>query len=145
MFWQPATRIDHIASNFQVNQYSKIRNGLHVNAAESKDPGFTNPFWKVQPLIDQIRKVCLELPKEEFNSVDEQMVSFTGSAPAKQFVPKKPCPEDLKNFVICGSSERAVDFELYCGKGTGISREHKKLGLGGLLVMWLCVKYPKEL
>ena len=57
--------------------------------------------------------------------------------PAKQFSKNKPNPVGLKNFVMCGKSGRAHDFELYQEKDTGISAEHKYLGLGGSIVMRL--------
>lgn len=47
-------------------------------------------------------------------------------------------------WVICGASGRALDFELYAGKGTGYSKEHKNLGLGGSIVMRLCETVPKN-
>ena len=58
------------------------------------------------------------------------MISFEGRAPAKQFLANKPNPIGLKNFVLCGKSGRALDFELYQGAGTSISEKYKELGLG---------------
>ena len=69
--------------------------------------------------------------------IDEQMIPFTGRAPAKQFVKGKPSPEGLKNFVSCGKSGIAYDFIIYQGKGTGIDKKYKALGLGGSVVKTL--------
>ena len=147
MYWETSTRNDRIADCMTRDiffRFFNLRNTLHINANPRREPDDTNPFWKVQPLLDAIRKACLKLPREEYYSVDEPMISFTGSAPAKQHIPKKPCPEGLKNFVICGISGRGLDFEMYCGKGTGISEEYKTLGLGGSVVMRLCESVPKH-
>ena len=89
------------------------------------------------PLIEAVRQKCVSLVREEYLSIDEQMIPFTGRAPAKQFVKGKPSPEGLKNLVCCGKSGIAYDFILYQGKGTGIDKKYKTLGLGGSVVKTL--------
>ncbi|KAL3243190.1 hypothetical protein MRX96_020655 [Rhipicephalus microplus] len=71
------------------------------------------------------------------------MIPFTGIVAAKQFVRNKPNPEEVKVFLRCSSSAVARDFEIYQGKGTGTSAEHKHLGLGGSIVMRLVEGLPK--
>ncbi|KAH8027388.1 hypothetical protein HPB51_005154 [Rhipicephalus microplus] len=71
------------------------------------------------------------------------MVPFTGCIAAKQFVKEKPSPEGVKVFVRCSFDGLAHDFELYQGKGTGASKEHSHLGLGGSVVMRLVEHIPK--
>ena len=75
------------------------------------------------------------------------MIPFEETAPAKQFVTNKPNPIGLKNFVFCGKSGRALDFELYQGAGSGIPEKYKKLalGLGGSIVLRLSGTIPKRL
>lgn len=126
-----------------LSRFFKLRNNLHVVSQREPPPGNTNRFWKVDPVVKAVRKRCLELQPEEYNSVDEQMIPFTGRAPAKQFVKNKPNPVGIKNFVICGKSGKAHDFELYQGKGTGISEEHKSLGLGASVVLRLAENIPR--
>ena len=82
----------------------------------------------------------VEQPPEEFNSIDEQMIPFHGMMPARQYVKNKPNPVGLKNYVRCGKSGRAYDFEFYEGAGTGIKYRH--LGLGGSVVMRLTECLP---
>ncbi|KAH8035585.1 hypothetical protein HPB51_007768 [Rhipicephalus microplus] len=71
------------------------------------------------------------------------MVPFTGRIAAKQFVKGKPNPEGVKVFVRCSFDGLAHDFEFYQGKGTGVSKEHAHLGLGGSVVMRLVESLPK--
>jgi len=146
MYWNHITRVDRIASAMPVNRFQKIRNNLHINSAKDPDPNDCNKFWKIQPLVDCIRRRCMELPREEYCSVDEQMIPFQGRAPAKQFVANKPNPIGLKNFVLCGKSGRALDFELYQGAGTGIPDKYKDLclGLGASIVLRLSETLPKQ-
>ena len=67
------------------------------------------------------------------------MILFEGRAPAQLFV---------ANFVLCGKSGRALDFELYQGAGSGIPEKDKKLalGLGGSIYLSYLLSetvYPK--
>uniref|UniRef100_A0A2C9K6K3 PiggyBac transposable element-derived protein domain-containing protein n=1 Tax=Biomphalaria glabrata TaxID=6526 RepID=A0A2C9K6K3_BIOGL len=143
MYWQKPTRVDAVADAMTVNRYLLLRQNIHIFAEQTPPPG-SNKFWKVQPLIDAVRARCLQLPREEFSAVDEQMIPFTGRVPAKQFIKSKPNPVGVKNFVICGKSGRAIDFELYQGAGTGISAENKHLGLGASVVLRLAETIPQN-
>ncbi|XP_065665356.1 piggyBac transposable element-derived protein 3-like [Hydra vulgaris] len=143
MYWQRATRVNAVADVMPVNRYFQLRNSIRINADPNPEQG-TNKFWKVQPLINTVRSRCLKLPREEYNSVDKQMIPFTGRVPAKQYIRGKPNPVGVKNFVVCYTSGRADDFELYQGAGTGISEEHKHLGLGASIVLRLSETTPQH-
>ncbi|KAH8019540.1 hypothetical protein HPB51_019967 [Rhipicephalus microplus] len=127
-----------------VKRFFKIRGALHISDAnEERDPNSQDKFWKVRPLLEAVRSRCLQLVPLEQNSIDEQMVPFTGRIAAKQFVKGKPNPEGVKVFVRCSFDGLAHDFEFYQGKGTGVSKEHAHLGLGGSVVMRLVESLPK--
>ncbi|KAG0416758.1 hypothetical protein HPB47_006164 [Ixodes persulcatus] len=142
MYWQPATQIPSVSEAMGVNRFFKLRSALHVTETSSPRAP-TDKFWKVRPVLDAVRQRCLELAPSENNSIDEQMIPFTGRVAAKQFLRNKPNPEGVKVFVRCSSDGMANDFELYQGKGTGTSLEHKHLGLGGSIVMRLVEHLPK--
>ena len=99
-----------------------MRTSLHIVSLRDQPEHESNKFWKVSPLIEAERQKCLSLVREEYLSIDEQMVPFTGRALAKQFVKGKHSPEGRKNLVCCGKSGIAYDFILYQGKGTGIEK-----------------------
>ena len=99
-----------------------MRTLLHIVSLRDKPEHETNKLWKVYPLIEAVRQKCLSLVREEYLSIDVQMIPFTGRATAQQFVKGKPSLEDLKNLVCCGKSGIAYDFILYQGKGTGIDK-----------------------
>ena len=75
------------------------------------------------------------------------MIPLQGKAPAKQFVANKPNLIGLKNFALCGKSDKALDFELYQGAGTDIPEKYKhlSLGLGASIVLWLSKTLPKHM
>ena len=91
-----------------------------------------------------MRNGCRALEPEEFNSIDEQMISFHGRCPARQYIKNKPNSVGIKSFARCGKSGKAYDFELYQGAGTGISVEHTYLGLGGSIIMHLVENIPQN-
>ncbi|KAJ8353120.1 hypothetical protein SKAU_G00206870 [Synaphobranchus kaupii] len=81
----------------------------------------------------------MEITPEEYNSVDEQMVSFRGTgSPIRQYVKGKPHPWGLKIWARCSSSGLLCDFDVYQG-GTG---KKTTLGMGGDVVVKLCETLP---
>lgn len=66
------------------------------------------------------------------------------TCPARQYVPSKPNPVGLKNFVLSSSEGLVLDFIIYTGKGTVCEADTKELGLGGALVKRLLDTVPKE-
>ena len=110
MYWQRATRIHSIADCMQRDRFSKLRNH------------FTS------------------LPREASVSIDEQMISFTGRCPSRQYVLRKPKPTGLKNFVLAGASGLVLDFELYQGAGIfdRYDIDGKKARQGSGAVLRLC-------
>ncbi|KAH9377484.1 hypothetical protein HPB48_006255 [Haemaphysalis longicornis] len=103
-----------------------------------------NRLFRVEPIIDAFRKACLELPRPEVLSVDEQMIPFSGRCPARQYVPSKPNPVGLKNFVLSSSDGLVLDFLIYTGKGTVPDADMKELGLGGAVVKRLLETVPTD-
>ncbi|XP_070385990.1 piggyBac transposable element-derived protein 3-like [Dermacentor albipictus] len=144
MYWQASTRIPAIAESMTAKRFFRIRAALHITDSNApRDPASQDKFWKVRPVIEAIRSRCLQLEPLEHNSIDEQMIPFTGRVPAKQFVKGKPNPEGVKVFLRCSADGLAHDLELYQGKGTGVSAQHAHLGLGGSVVMRLVEAMPK--
>ena len=72
------------------------------------------------------------------------MIPFQGRVPGRQYVKNKPNPVGVKLLVHCGRSGMAYDFELYQGKDTGVSEDHKDLGLGESIVMRFIENLPER-
>lgn len=44
---------------------------------------------KLRPFLEILRSTCLQLPNEESQCIDEQMIPFKGRNQRKQYLPKK--------------------------------------------------------
>lgn len=137
MYWQTSYIIALVADTMPQKRFLQLYANLAATSNEVPPANNTNKYWKVQPVVQAIRSACRSLPPEENYSIDEQMIPFHGRVPARQYVKGKPNPVGIKSFVRCGKSGKAYDFELYQGKGTGVSQDFRHLGLGGSVVMRL--------
>lgn len=119
MYWARKPRVaqiaDHITRDmfFQIRSNLTTRNYLYVTEDEKN----TNKFWKIAPVIDSVRRGCLENPRCQDVSMDEQMIPFHGQTRMRQYVRGKPNPVGLKNFVATAPDGLPLDFFLYQGKG----------------------------
>uniref|UniRef100_A0A6P7FSU9 PiggyBac transposable element-derived protein 3-like n=1 Tax=Diabrotica virgifera virgifera TaxID=50390 RepID=A0A6P7FSU9_DIAVI len=103
MYWQSNFRLPVVADTMSRNRFFTLRTNFHVED-ENRVPNENkkkNKLWKVQPMIDFIRKRCREIERPPGNySIDEQMIPFLGRCELKQYVKNKPRPVGLKNFVM---------------------------------------------
>lgn len=89
-----------------------------------KPENYEDKLYKVRPIIESVRRRCLELKLEEQLCVDEQIVPFTGHLSIKQYIKGKPCPWGVKIFVLCGKSGLAYDLIPYQGKTTNLDEDN---------------------
>lgn len=123
-------------------RFFKLRAALHVTDSNAPRDPIPDKFWKVKPIIDAVRSRYLQLEPLADSCIDEQILSFTGMVAAKQFIHSKPNTEDVKVFVRCSADGMAHDFELYQGKGAGVSLDRTYLGLRGSVVRRLMEHLP---
>lgn len=141
MYWSKSFKIPLIANTMGRNRFFKIRNYLHVvnNLDVSDEERKLDKLWKVRPIITSFHNAVLRLPREENVSIDEQMIPFSGKVSIRQYVPRKPNPTGLKNYVLASKNGTILDFEIYQGKTTNFPEDTEKenLGAGGRAVLRL--------
>ncbi|XP_022195556.1 piggyBac transposable element-derived protein 3-like [Nilaparvata lugens] len=147
-YWESTFKVPIIANAFPRDRYFNIRSAIHVvndndvtQAMKDEDR-----LWKVRPLVDKFRTAVLQIPRQEDASIDEQMIPFTGHVGFRQFVPRKPNPTGLKDYVLSSKDGLILDFEVYQGKNTTRLHPevegHLKLGTGGRAVLQLAETCP---
>jgi len=122
------------------SESNPISKSSATSTSELKDK-----LYKVRPIIESVRKRCLQLEVERDLSVDEQIIPFTGKIGIKQYIRGKPCPWGIKVYVLCGKSGQAYDFLFYQGKSTEINKETlTKFGHGASVVLHLIERISKS-
>lgn len=138
MYWSNALRFPVIAERFTRDRFFKLRQSIKVVIDDDipDDLRGSDKFWKVRPFLDRILKGCRSQARPECVSIDEQMIPFTGSCPYRQYLPMKPNPVGMKNFVCASAEGIMLDFELYQGADalTAQVQDPGELGLGGLVI-----------
>ena len=141
MYWMRKTKFEAISDAISRDRFFKIRSCLKVvsDADVPDEVKAGDRLWKLRPLLDCIREGCVRLPRPKEVSIDEQMIPFSGKSSLKQFMPGKPNPEGLKNFVAATSDGLILDFEIYQGKRlcTRSDPDGKEWYLGESVVMRL--------
>jgi len=147
MFRASITRVPRIADTISCNRYLKLRNNIKVvhDVAVSEEEKKSDKLWKLRPLLHAVRQGCLQQKRGTKVSIDEQMIPFSGTTKLKQYVPNKPHPVGLKNFVLANPNGLVLDFRIYAGKETfaDVPVKNEKLGLGGRAVVCLTQTVPK--
>lgn len=77
MYCASSTHVDAIEGNMARDCFFKIQNMLHV-ADNPQDQTPNDTLWKVRPLLEEIRKASLLIPRSKVCFVDEQMILFIG-------------------------------------------------------------------
>uniref|UniRef100_A0A3Q1ESY7 PiggyBac transposable element-derived protein domain-containing protein n=1 Tax=Acanthochromis polyacanthus TaxID=80966 RepID=A0A3Q1ESY7_9TELE len=138
-YWENDTRCPMVDDIMSRNRFQYLLATLHfTDNTDVSDRQAEDKCWKVRPWLDMFRKQCLDITREEQNSIDEQMVSFRGTI--RQYVKGKPHPCGLKIWSRCSSSGILCDFAVYEG-GTG---KNSLLGMGGDVVVRLCETLPSD-
>ena len=94
-------------------------------------------FWKVRPVVERVRQGCLKIHRPKCVPINEQMIPFSGSCPFRQYIPNKPNPVGIKNFVMASVDGLMLDFDIHQGVKC---LEQQNLWV---LVQWFLLDYLK--
>lgn len=137
-YWSKALRFPAITEKFTRDRFFRLRNSLKVLIDDDvpEDLKTCDQFWKVRPFLNRILEGCKSQARPEYVSVDEQMIPFRGACPHQHYLPMKPNPVSMKNFVYATADGIVMDFEIYQGANAVREQveESEDLGLGGLVL-----------
>ena len=142
-YWEEATQVPQVANAMSRNRFLRIARYLHfcdnlsVTSEEKK-----SKLWKIDPILNVLRKKFLSVTPEERHAVDEMIIPYKGkTSPVRQYLPKKPHKWGFKVWSRCGESGYLYNFIVYQGKEDSLSSD-KDLGIIGSTVMKLCEGIP---
>ncbi|XP_026323631.1 piggyBac transposable element-derived protein 3-like [Hyposmocoma kahamanoa] len=143
LYWSRELCVPLVKDTMTRDRFFELRNHLHFadNTATRVDG---DKLWKIRPMLSNILKKCHSLPRSMHMSIDEQMVPFSGRCDYRQYVPSKPNPLGLKNFVLATRDGLVLDFEIYVGSCTIPQVDMAVLGLGAGVVKLLCRTVDKN-
>lgn len=102
---QPLATELHTTDFFKLRQHLKVLIDFDISEEFRK----VERFGKIRPFMNQMLNVCLPQTPLEFVSIDGQMIPFTGAFPFRQYVPSKPNPVGIKNFVFASADGIVLD------------------------------------
>ena len=144
-YWNRMLGYPCIADVMPRNRFSELRRYLHfVDNNAPHDNG--DKLFKISPIIEAVRKECMKIEPEEYQSVDEQIIpSRTKHSKIRQYNPKKTTKWGFKNQVRAGSSGFLYNFFLYAGKeGQQTNARYKSLQKSAQVVAKLAENLPKH-
>ncbi|KAI8435219.1 hypothetical protein MSG28_003575, partial [Choristoneura fumiferana] len=139
-YWSNEFRFPPIADVMSLRKYETIRRHLHF--VDNNDTN-EDRFFKIRPLLEQVRQNCLKIEEEGRYSIDEMMIPYKGTRAGsrRQYMPKKPKKWGFKMFVRAGVSGIVYDFLPYAGEDTfrfyAFNDYEGSLGLGAKVVLAL--------
>lgn len=148
MFYSRELQIKMFQDTIPLYRFYLLRTALHFIDVQNIPADCTDKFVRVRPLMTAVRNRCLELPVEEYLSVDEQMIPMRGRVTkgVKQYVKNKPKIKwGIKNLVLSGKSGLAYDFICYQGSTTEFDPEMlSTFGSGATMVLHLAKRIDKS-
>ena len=101
MYWASETKIPRVSEVMSRNRYKSLRKYLHVRDNSEKDleENKNDKLFKISPVLDHVRKNCLQIEPEQDNSIDEQIIpAKTKYSGIRQYNPKKPKKMGFQKF-----------------------------------------------
>lgn len=120
------TKNELVGNAMRRNRFEQILRFLHCSDNTQMDP--RNKMWKIQPLVDKVKKKCSEnfVPEQNL-SYDESMVKYYGRHSCKQFIKNKPIRFGYKIWCLCTSEGYLINFDIYQGKSPTAIGDYQKM------------------
>jgi hypothetical protein len=149
-YWSTRLDFEPISMTMSCNRFEEIKRNLHFVDNECtlqpSDPNY-DKLQKIRPFLTMLRSVLKSITKEEYLSVDEQIIpTKTRKSSLKQYNPQKPHKWGYKVHVLSGVSGFSYDFDLYAGKQSDVVPEDTpNFGTSSNVVVRLTSSVPTNL
>ncbi|XP_037034395.1 piggyBac transposable element-derived protein 4-like [Bradysia coprophila] len=92
LYYSKELDLKMFTDSIPIYRFYLLRTNFHLIDVTTIPNNSSDKFIRVRPLMDSVRRRCLQLPLEEYLSIDEQMIPMRGRATkgVKQFVKNKP-------------------------------------------------------
>ena len=101
MYWKTDTRYDQICAVMSRDRFELIKRYIHFNdnnKDKRKQDENRDRLFKIRPLFEALRQNCLSQQPEEYNSINEQIISFKGRSLLRRYMSNKPHKWGFKVF-----------------------------------------------
>jgi hypothetical protein len=120
-YWRSDLRYGQIADKMSRNRFRLIHRTLHfVDNNMTSDEDKLDHVWKLWPWIQKLQANFSIVSCDEFQSVDEIIVTFKGRSILRMYLPKKPKKWGIKLWGRASPNGILHAFDVYQGKGTGL-------------------------
>ena len=101
MCWETDTRYDQICTIMSRGRVELIKRYIHFDdnsKDKRKQDEKRDRLFKIRPLFEVLKKNCLSQEPEEYNSIDEQIITFKDRRFSCCYMPNKPYEWGVKVF-----------------------------------------------
>ncbi|GBP91931.1 PiggyBac transposable element-derived protein 3 [Eumeta japonica] len=126
LYWSNDLCVPLIWNTMTRDRFFELKNHLHF--VDNPETDNTDKLWKIRPIITKVQEKCYNLPPSKHLSIDEQMIPFSRRCEYHQYIPSKPNPLGLKNFMLVARDGVVLDFEIYVGSNTLPPQDMADLG-----------------
>lgn len=128
MYWdlQDDAKNILVSNSMRRNRFIQIQRFLHF--ADNSKMDVSDKAWKIRPLMDKIKKRCLDnfVPVQNLD-FDESMIRYYGRHGCKQFIRGKPIRFGYKMWSLNSTEGYLVNFDLYQGKNPRGNEKYETL------------------
>ena len=142
-YWESYMSYTGVSSVMSRNRFQSALRNIHFvdNLNVSGEEKLQDRLWKLRPWLNDLRQTFLMVSPEEFQAVDEIMVSFKGKSLLRQYMPNKPHKWGFKLWGRCGVSGYLYDFDVYQEKKE--SGATSTYGVSGDVVLKMASTLPR--
>ncbi len=120
---QKAQNLVRLNELLTCERFELIGTFLHLVTPEQEQALSGNKLSKILPIHNHMKSKCAELYQPCRNlSIDERMVKCKGRTHFRQYLRNKPTKWGFKYWVLTDITGYTIDFDLYSGKATQVSR-----------------------